>query len=44
MSKYNKADNIQKKFLSKTQEVHDQKDFKRANRVYHSVIGEKNRS
>jgi len=32
------------RFLNKTQEVHYQKDFKRANRAYESMVAERNRS
>lgn len=35
---------LEEKFLTKTQEVHYQKDFKQANRIYESVIKERNRS
>lgn len=42
--KKKRPDHIQERFLTKTQEVHYHKDFKRANRVYQSIVEERNRS
>lgn len=36
-------EHLEEKFLNKTQEVHYQKEFKRANQIYESTI-RKNRS